>query len=188
MTDLPDSGQYQMSGSSRADGFERIYEAEVAYVHRCLRRLGVAEPDLPDTVHDVFVVLHRRLGSLDSSRPIRPWLIGVAVRVAAEYRRRAHRRREVRTEPLDLEDPGPSPEAALADRRARELVLQALDRLEPDQRDVFVLHEIEGHTMPEVAQMIEAPLNTLYSRLRLARQRFADAAHRLRAAGRRGGR
>lgn len=188
MTDEGDNGQYKMSGRNQADVFVRIYKAEVAYVHRCLRRLGVHEADLPDKVHDVFVVLHRRLEGIDPTRPMRPWLGGVAVRVAAEYRRRAYRRREVLKEPLDLVDPGPTPEAALADQRDRALVLEALERLDPDQRDVFVLHEIEGYTMPDVAEMIGAPLNTLYSRLRLARKRFTEVARRLRPGSRRGDR
>ena len=45
------------------------------------------------------------------------------------------------------------------------------------------LKELDGFTMPEIAEMLDVPLNTLYSRLRLARLRFSSTAQRLRGRG-----
>lgn len=165
--------------SRAAWDLREIYEAEVAFVWNRLQRLGVPARDLEDKVHDVFLVAHRRCASFDASRPIRPWLAGISVRVALDHRRLARHRREVSqddVEGIDERDGGP--ESVLQQKEARSLVLAALDELPADQRAVFVLKELDGFSMPEIAAILEAPLNTLYSRLRLARERFCAAVRR----------
>jgi RNA polymerase sigma-70 factor, ECF subfamily len=157
----------------------RLYEAEVDFVWKRLRRLGVAERDLEDKVHDVFLIVQRRLPGYDPAQPLRPWLAGISVRVALDYHRDADRRRLLLAEE-DRADPGKGPERLLEEKRARDLVLAALEILPLEQRTVFVLKELDGFSMPEIAEIVEAPLNTLYSRLRLARERFSSAVHELR--------
>jgi RNA polymerase sigma-70 factor, ECF subfamily len=71
-----------------------------------------------------------------------------------------------------------------AQRDARRVVFDALDRLSDEQRAVFVLHDLEGKAAPEIAADLDVPLNTVYSRLRLARERFA--AHVARTQGKAG--
>jgi RNA polymerase sigma-70 factor (ECF subfamily) len=158
----------------------RLYEEEVDYVWNRLRRLGVEDRDLEDKVHDVFVIVQRRLPSFDRARPLRPWLAGISVRVALDYHRDADRRRTVLAD-RDGVDPGKSPERLLEEKQARDLVLAALDALPLEQRTVFVLKELDGFSMPEIEEIVGAPLNTLYSRLRLARERFSSAVRELRA-------
>jgi RNA polymerase sigma-70 factor (ECF subfamily) len=150
-----------------------IYDAQFDGVWRYLRRLGVREADVEDVVHDVFVVAHRRIDSYDPSRPLRPWLLGIAFRVAAE-RRRADHREVIDPEPgLELADAAPWPDQVLEAREARRRVEAALDELGIAQRAVFVLHDLESLSAPEIAQALEVPLNTVYSRLRLARAKVA---------------
>jgi RNA polymerase sigma-70 factor (ECF subfamily) len=158
----------------------RLYEEEVDFVWRRLRRLGVDERDLPDKVHDVFVIVQRRLPSYVPVQPVRCWLAGISVRVALDYHRDADRRRVLLAERDDV-DPGKGPERLLEEKRARELVLAALEALPLEQRTVLVLKELDGFSMPEIEEIVGAPLNTLYSRLRLARERFSAAVRELRA-------
>lgn len=163
--------------------FRRIYDAEASFVWNFLRRLGVAERDIDDKVHDVFVVVHRKYGDYDAARPIRAWIAGICVRVAADYRRMAYQQYEVlNDETHDAATTTAGPDAQLEEKQMREFVMQTLERMDPDRREVFVLHEIEGYSMPEIATIIDAPLNTLYSRLRLAREAFRSAIHRLHGA------
>jgi RNA polymerase sigma-70 factor (ECF subfamily) len=163
----------------------QIYEECFGYVWTCLKRLGVWERDLEDAAHDVFLVVHRRLPDYDPTRPLKPWLAGIAARVASEFRRRAQHRREVVSEDVHMESASvhhnatPSAETALDDKRRRDLVQRALERLAFDRRTVLVLHDIEGHAMPEVAAALEININTLYARLRSARQDFAAAVRAL---------
>jgi RNA polymerase sigma-70 factor (ECF subfamily) len=160
--------------------FDAIYRTELGYVWNTLRRLGVRDRDLEDLAHDVFVVVHRRLADYDPNRPLRPWLFGIAFRIASDDRRRARHSNEVATGFVDPPSETPGADDAVAARQDRELVLQALSSLDLDRRAVFVMHEIDGTPVPEISTVLGAPVNTVYSRLRLAREQFAAAVRRLR--------
>ena len=163
--------------------FDAVYARGYAHVWRTLRRLGVPEQDIEDQAHDVFLVVHRRLHDYDPDRPLEPWLSGIAFRVMCAARRRAHRRRERPGNDAWLEQqqsPEPGPERLMARHERQQLVLDALTRLDLDRRMVFVMHELDGMPCPQIAQAIGVPLNTVYSRLRVARTRFATAVRRLR--------
>lgn len=177
------------SRSGIAPTFHNVFKDHFAYVWHSLRRLGVRAGDLEDVSHDAFIVVERRLRDYDPERPIRPWLFGIAYRVAVGHLRLArHRREELRG---DLEshavDDRPDAHEALEAREARELVLDALDGLDTDRRAVLVMHDIDGFGMPEIAGELGIPLDTGYSRLRLARADFKAAVKRLRLQRERGG-
>lgn len=168
-----------------APDFRAVYEAEFSYVYRSLRRLGVADRDLEDLAHDVFVAFYRGLPTFEPGRPVRPWLFGICFRVASDHRRRARHRFEIAADtddgrPRDFADGGPLPDEQMSRAQDRRLILSALAALDLDRRAVFVMHELDGFSMPEIAAALSAPLNTCYSRLRLAREDFASAVRRLR--------
>ena len=159
--------------------FREIFAQHSGYVWTTLRRLGVRDRDLEDLTHDVFVRVFRHLNDLDPSRPIKPWLFGFAFRVSGEDRRRLRRHPEDLTEPLDPLDPEPSALEQLLAQERRKLAWAALETLELGRRAVFILHELDGCPVPEVAESLGIPLATAYSRLRLAREDFDKAARRL---------
>lgn len=163
--------------------FESIYLGQIDYLWVTLRRLGVGEADLADVAHDVFITVHRRIGSYDATRPVRPWLFAIALRVAANHRRSVRRRREVAVE-HEAVDVRTSADERLAQQRNQHLVFDALDRLSEGQRTVFVLHELEGKPAPVIASELDVPVNTVYSRLRLAHKRFSRVVEMLRKAER----
>src|SRR5262245_51695660 len=109
--------------------FASVYRQHFAYVFRTLRRLGVRTAELDDLVQEAFTGLLRRMPDYEPDRPIEPWLFGIAFRVAAAHRRHRSRRIiEVFAQSLDPPDDDASgPEASLADRQARRLVLDALE-------------------------------------------------------------
>ncbi len=183
LASMPPSLPFSLASPPERPTFSRIYEQEFEYVWSSLRRLGVASKDLEDVVHDVFVTVHRSLDSYDPARPLRPWLFGVAFRISSDFRRKAHHHREVADEGHDVEDGKPSALEQVSAREDRTLVLSALAQLGPDRRAVFILHEVNEETVPAIAEALEIPLNTAYSRLRLARQDFATAVRRLKAQG-----
>jgi RNA polymerase sigma-70 factor (ECF subfamily) len=168
--------------------FAEVYDGHFRAVWLALRRFGVWERDLEDAAHDVFLVVHRRLGDFDPTRPVRPWLLGIASRVASEFRRKSQHRHEFVSEDVEAEGgqlPAHTPahgvraDRALGDKERRELLQRALDELEFDRRTVLVLHDIEGHGMPEIATALELNINTLYARLRQARFDLKAAVARL---------
>lgn len=160
--------------------FSSIYEAELDYVWRSLRRLGARPADLEDLAHEVFLVVHRRLADYDPARPLRPWLFGIALRVMAARRRKQS---AVADEPPDLADPSPPADERVEAQQARDLLAAALARLPIDQRAVVVLHDLDGLPAPEIAAALEITTNTAYSRLRLGREKLAAEVKRLRARG-----
>jgi RNA polymerase sigma-70 factor (ECF subfamily) len=143
-----------------------IFEAEAAFVFRVLRRLGVPERDLDDAAQDVFVVVHRKLPEFEPATPLRSWLFGIARRVAAARCRRGYQRHEVTTGDLELSTVAAPDEQGVD---ARQLLNRALFELDAAKRDVFVLYELEGLSMHEVAAAVGCPLQTAYSRLHAAR-------------------
>jgi RNA polymerase sigma-70 factor (ECF subfamily) len=159
--------------------FEAIFESELPYVWHALRRLGVPERDREDLVHDVFLIVHRRLAEYDRLRPLRPWLFGIAYRRAADYRRLSRHRREVFVETSEPADAGPSAEDSVAAGEARALLGEALDLIDYDRRAVVILHDLEDVPVPEIARALSIPLRTAYSRLRVGREELTAATKRL---------
>jgi RNA polymerase sigma-70 factor (ECF subfamily) len=160
-----------------------IFDAHAAYVLRSLRHLGVAESDIEDVAQEVFVTVHRRLESFEGRSKLRTWLYGICLRVASDYRRRAHIRRERATaDPArdipEAEDRGPDQQV-----QARAELRALLDELDDDKRAVVVLYELEGFSMKEVAEMLGCPLQTAYSRLHAARDRMVAEYRSKRAGG-----
>ncbi|WP_146210199.1 RNA polymerase sigma factor [Vitiosangium sp. GDMCC 1.1324] len=163
--------------------FQQVYAESAPFVWRTLRRLGVREADLEDVSQEVFVVVHRRLADFDGSSAVRTWLFGICRRVAADYRKRAHIRRE--TAVSELPDGAQPPEQVevVARRQARALLDRILDGLDEDKRAVFVLFELEQWPMSEVAEAVGCPLQTAYARLYAGRQYVQQAVARARAEG-----
>jgi RNA polymerase sigma-70 factor, ECF subfamily len=155
------------------DGFSREFD----YICRTLRRLGVPGRDVEDLVHEVFLILHRTWHEYDSSRALRPYLFGIAFRVASSNRRRAWR--EIPFAVIHTEDHAPRPDQALQTKQARALVLAALDRIPLARRAVLVMHDLDEVPMRDVAGVLSIRLFTAYSRLRKARREFAMTVLRL---------
>jgi RNA polymerase sigma-70 factor (ECF subfamily) len=168
--------------------FEEVYEEHFAFVWRSVRRLGVDESAVDDAVQEIFVVVHRRLASFEARAAIRTWLFGIVLRVVRHHRRTLRRKpaqlggkgadHDVESV-VDAVSQGPHESAAKAE--AVRALHALLDELDDDKREVFVLAELEQLTVPEIAEAIDANVNTVYSRLRAARKDFEQAVQRHRA-------
>jgi RNA polymerase sigma-70 factor (ECF subfamily) len=166
-------------GSSELSDWVRLFEAQFDYVYWTLRNFGVSPADAEDLVQEVFLVMWRRRTSYDASRPLRPWIAGIAFRALQEHRRRG--RREQPGGLLDAPDEAPCQDEHLEAAQARQLVTGALARVPEKQRVVLVMHEIDGIAMREIAEALSVPLFTLYSRLQRGRRAFAKEVRRAEA-------
>lgn len=172
---------------------EQVYEAHFQYVWRCLRGLGVSEHALDDAAHDVFIVVQRKLPTFDGSRALlTTWLYEIALRVGRRYRaqmaRDVSRRVSMPSAPLEEHESSPLEPSSGSDvacelEQAERVALarRALDALDADKREAFVLGCVEQRSAPEIAELTSVPLNTVYSRLRAARRLFAAEIARLEA-------
>ncbi len=162
---------------------EALFRAHAGYVASFLFRLGVELADVDDQVQEVFVIAHTKGGYTAGPATPRTWLGAIAVRVASHYRRSRGRRRDVPDAQLDaraaVAHAGTSPEHSLVIASSLDRVQRALDELEDSYRAVFVLYEIENHSCAEIADALEVPVGTVYSRLHAARSLFREAHARL---------
>lgn len=142
-----------------------LYEAHARQVWRTLARLGVPAANVEDAVHDVFLTAHQRLAEFGQRSSPSTWLIGIAVKVAANLRRKSKRQGLLVIAPASSH----GPDDELERRRKLFELERVLSQLPDEQREVVVLCDLEQLSAPEVAEVLEEKLNTIYSRLRLGR-------------------
>lgn len=153
----------------------RLYRQHADFVWRTLVRLGIDNADAEDVAHEVFLIVGRRLADFDPESSLRAWLYGIARGVAANRRRSAQRAKR-RLEIVDPPDAPQTPEEHVQRRQAAALVGRFLEALPGEQREAFVLVDIEGLSGPDAALALGEKLNSVYSRVRLARARFKTFA------------
>lgn len=141
------------------------------YLARTLRRLGVRGADVEDLAQDVFLVMCRRWSHYRPDLPLRPWLAGIACNVARKHLSRIWR--ETPEAEIEAEDQRLKPDEDLQSRRARWLVLRALEAMRPRDRAILSMCEIDELPVRDAADLLSIPRFTVYTRLRRARERFA---------------
>jgi RNA polymerase sigma-70 factor (ECF subfamily) len=152
----------------------RLVRREFSFIWRLLRRLGLSEHDADDGAQQVFLVAAKRIDSIKLGSE-RSFLFGTALRVASRLRKNHGKQPSVDVATLDAHhDPGPGPDEIADRRRAREVLDSILEEMHDDVRIVFVLYEIEELTMAEIATTLSVPPGTIASRLRRAREIFAE--------------
>ena len=174
------SSHLPLSDGDRAQAFAQAYEAHFDFVWRSARRLGVAEASTDDVVQDVFVTVYRRLGEFEGRSQLRTWIFGI-LRHTVRDLRRTQRRKPSETLTHDPEATCAGPHEVAAQREGTRLLHDVLASLDDDQREIFVLAELEQMSAPEIGAALEMNVNTVYSRLRAARQNFEAALKRLRS-------
>jgi RNA polymerase sigma-70 factor (ECF subfamily) len=164
--------------SARTPGtvaFQEVYRTHFRFVWRTLGRLGVREADLMDVSQNVFIVVHRQLPAFEGRAEISTWLFSVCRLVAKDYLRSALIRREIVVDIRQLAErggPGESPLERLDVQDLSDLLEALLRKLPEKLRVVFVMFELEEMSGEEIARLLDVPVGTVRSRLRLARSAF----------------
>ncbi len=168
------------SASNDAVRLRAMVDEHFDFVFRTLRAFGVRHADAEDGAQAVFIIASRKL-SLITTGSERAFLFATARGVASNARRSGMRNREdVSSDALPATvDQAPSPEEAAARSQARTHLVRILDGMDDDARAVFVLFELEGLTMAEIAKVVDVPPGTVASRLRRAREIFERGSREL---------
>ena len=153
------------------------FAEEIDYLYGALQRLGAPKSDIEDLLQDVFVVLHRNWDTLDLSRPLRPWLFGVAFRVVRAQRRK--RSRETLYAGLELEDATLGPEGWAQGQEALATLHAALERVPLARRSVVIKHDIAGLEVVDIARELSLTRFGVYARLHKGRKELVSAVNRL---------
>ena len=164
---------------------KEVYDEHFHFVWRSLRRLGVRDADVFDVAQDVFLVVHRKLAEFKGRSKMTTWLFAICMNVARDWHR-AGARREVPDGDVAAGSKRDSSSDLAADverRRRLALLEDILDQLVLEQRTVFVLFELEGMGGIEIAELLDVPVGTVHSRLRLAREAFRKVTTRMEARG-----
>jgi RNA polymerase sigma-70 factor (ECF subfamily) len=167
--------------------FEALYDEYADFVFRSLRRLGVPDASADDALQEVFLVVHRRRAEYRGNAHVKTWLFRIAMHVARDTKRalgKARAGEDATSAPIEESGRG-SPFAgpldhALHAERVR-LLYALLDELDEDKRALFILSELEQMAVKDIADALSTNLNTIYSRLRVAKRSFEEALARHRA-------
>jgi RNA polymerase sigma-70 factor (ECF subfamily) len=151
--------------------FDEVFAAEFVPLHRYIaRRLGVLVAD--DLAAETFAIAYRRWGSLDPSRPVRPWLYGIASNLIRHHWRKE--RRMLRAYARSGADPvlaGEETALERLDAQSERLALSsALARLRHEEREVLLLHAWAELSDAEIGVALSLPVGTVKSRLSRARE------------------
>jgi RNA polymerase sigma-70 factor (ECF subfamily) len=164
-----------------ASKFEELMRPQVEFLHRLAWRFTGSVADAEDLVQDVLLKLYPRREELAGIEQLRPWLAKVLYRQFVDFARRQARApfsalaegAQDQDDPLDaVAAPDDGPDAHAERGEWRDRILAALGQLNPEQRAVVVMHDVEGYSLEELEPLLEAPLGTLKSRLHRARQRL----------------
>ena len=172
---MPVSKDKDVNRSARIADFEALYDAHAEFLWRTIRGLGASAADAEDLTHDVFLVAYRKSGAFEGRSSVRTWLCGIAVGLV-----RNHSRKNLRRQP----DAPSSPAAVSGSERseAADLVSRCLQDLDEQQRLLIVLADLEQMTALEIAEVLGHNINTIYARLRVAREAFEASLLRHRGA------
>lgn len=161
-------------GSGPLDDFQTIYREHYPAIWRFLLHLGVRKSDVADVTHNVFLIAYKKLATFEHRSSVRTWLCGIAFRVGRGFMKSSAVRLEVSDADVGVAENGSADTSLEMARHSGELALaeRLLDTLPPEQREVFVLHELEQMTGTEIAELMGTSLGTVRSRLRRARESF----------------
>ncbi len=164
----------------KGDGsaWRSLYERYSSSVFRFISAMGVPADEREDAAQEVFIAVYRSLGSFRGEAQLSTWIYRIASRHAGRLRNRRRIRDLVNV--LVLREPPPPAPPDPAERAAHlDLLDQLLGRLNPKKRTVFVLFEVEGLPIEEIARILDCPQNTVWSRLHHARAEMLQLAQKV---------
>lgn len=158
---------------------EAVFREHAGDVYRVVARLlgpGASSADVEDLTQQVFITVQRVLPTFRGESKLSTWIYGIATRVVLNQLRSWRRRRQMIDALAVLPaEAMPDPERSAANKQELLLVWRCLLKIKPKKRVVYVMHEIEGLSGPEIAEILEIPVATVWTRLHHARRELLAA-------------
>lgn len=172
-------------GPAEVPDFATVYDRHFAFVWRLAANCRVPPSHLDDVVQETFLAIHRKLPSFEGRSSLKTWIASVTRITAVEFvRRKRHQLLGSNVDPDTSASTALNPAEQLEANAAAALLDQFLDELPDEQRDVFLLAEVEQMTASEIGDVLEMNPNTVRTRLRTARMAVQASLARHRAAER----
>jgi RNA polymerase sigma-70 factor (ECF subfamily) len=162
------------AGDLRA--FERLYQLHGRRMKSMARNLLGTASDAEDAVQETFLKIQRSIGSFRGQSSFATWSFRILINTCYDARRSKMRKKEVsQDDPEDAQAPGrPEPRAPVSHPSLRLALDRAVAQLTRQQRDVFLMYEVEGLRHAEIAAVLEisetASKNTLFQAKKNLRQ------------------
>lgn len=179
--ETPEPGLQGLAPAESAHGsrlnFADVYDTWFDHVARWIHALGAPSADIEDLTQEVFLVVRRRMDAFDG-RNVAGWLYRIASRQVWQHRRRAWFKRVITgrfaADVDDIADEHHGADEFLESKEQRKKLEMILSRMSEKRRVVFGLFEVEGYSGEEIADMLDVPLNTVWTRLHYARKDFFE--------------
>jgi RNA polymerase sigma-70 factor, ECF subfamily len=171
------SGELSSQGRGAAPKitFDTVYTAHFGFVWRAVRGLGVNAHSVDDVTQEVFLVVHRRLGTLEEPKALKSWLFGIARRVTKDHRRALGRRgKSVELDTERAPNSDTDPERHHSGKQSIAIVARYADSLDEERRALFFLALVEGMSVAEASEVLGSNTNTTYSRVRAMRKELSE--------------
>lgn len=160
-----------------------VYATERTVYNMALRACGGDEHDASDLSQDIYIKLWRSLASFRGDSSFNTWLYRIVQNAAADRARKAARERTVSLtaeaedgedgrDEIDIEDTSPTPEDALVESEANVGIMQALNKLSENHREIVTLRYLDGFSVLEIADILKIDEGTVKSRLFRAREKL----------------
>jgi len=163
--------------------FELLIEQCKTKAYNIALRYLRNEEDAMDALQESFIKIYRHLESFREGSKFDTWVYRIVVNTCndmlrknhgapVEYLNRSDEEEEEYT--LELPDTDPGPQDALLQKEQAKLILDALDQLKPDQKEVVILRDIQGFAYEEIAEMLNCSMGTIKSRINRSRSRLRE--------------
>jgi RNA polymerase sigma factor (sigma-70 family) len=152
-----------------------LYDRHCESMRSFVARATCGHADADDIVHDAFLTAARIAARFDGRASARPWLIGIAARLVQRRARGLGRVPRILARLAWTRPQGSSPIEVLEARSSLGVVAPAVARMTTGKRIVLLMSELEGMTGPEIAEALEIPIGTVWTRLHHARRELMQA-------------
>ena len=160
-----------------AGRFEQIVSPHVDALYRLAYRLCTNPDDAEEVVQQLLTRLYRKLEKMEGIESLRPWLLRSLYNQYIDGYRKSQRHLAVFS-PDDLPESASSreltPDECVSQSTEQAIIMQAVKQLNEDQRSVLMLHDAEGYTLVELAEIMQTPIGTLKSRLHRGRNKVKE--------------
>jgi RNA polymerase sigma-70 factor (ECF subfamily) len=160
-----------------ADGdtaaFSVLVRRHAPFLRAFATRLTGSRADADDCVQEALITAWDKLPTLDDPSRVRAWLTTIVSRKATDRIR--SRRNDDGIDELEIESDGPGPERQAIAASQLKALREALDELTPEQRTVWLLKEVGGHSYEEIAEQLDTTAVTVRGRLARARAALLES-------------
>lgn len=167
----------KLKQDQKARAFDSLVRPHIEHLYRMAYYLTGTQHAAEDLVQELLTKLFSKTNKLEQIEKLRPWLSTALTNLFIDSKRRVNRSPVSytdSTEAIEEEnfDPHDCPELILQQEQEIDLLQNAFNQLIDEHRALLVLHDIEGYSLPELAESLSTPLGTLKSRLFRARNRL----------------